>query len=243
MEIGVIVAGRTRGALAPRHGEYPDMFARLLAEALPETRLTPFWTVDGDPPPAPEAAEAWLVTGSRHGVYDDLPWIEPLKAWLRAARAARRPLIGVCFGHQIIAEAFGGAAGKHPGGWRIGRERYETRRLPAWAGAAEGPLALHALHQDQVSRAPEDATVWARGEDCEIAGLIYGDPERPEALSIQPHPEFDVAFSRDLARLLRDDAALPPETADRALESYGGATDAPRAARLFADYLRRGTGA
>lgn len=242
MKIGVIVTGRSRGALAERHGEYPDMFARLLAEALPEARLTPYWIVDGAPLPEPEAAEAWLITGSRHGVYDDLPWIAPVKRWLRAVRAARRPLIGVCFGHQIMAEAFGGAAGKHPGGWRFGRERYETFALPAWAEAARAPLALHAVHQDQVSRVPEDATVWARAEDCEVAGLLYGDPERPEALSIQPHPEFDAAFSKDLAELLRRDEVVPRELADRALAGYGGATDAARTARLFADYLRQARG-
>jgi GMP synthase-like glutamine amidotransferase len=239
MKIGVIQTGRVREALARDFGEYPPMFEAFLKPVAPEFVFETHAVVDGAPLPAPTAADGWLLTGSRHGVYDDLPWIGPLKAWLRAARSAGLPLVGVCFGHQIMAEAFGGRAVKHPGGWRLGVDSFDVAVKPGWAVGGPDRLALHSVHQDQVVEIPEDATVWARGEGCRYAGLIYGDPTDPDAISIQPHPEFGTEFARALAGHLAADGRVSPEVGARALSTIGAPVDNAAVARWIAGYFRQ----
>jgi GMP synthase-like glutamine amidotransferase len=236
MELGILQTGKIAAELTEKHGEYPGMFERLLAPALPGWRFRSYAVVDGELPPSPDACDAWLITGSRHGVYDDLPWIEPLKAFLRAARAAGRPIIGVCFGHQILAEAFGGRAEKSDRGWGVGVHDYEVLRRPGWMADAPARIAFQALHQDQVTEAPEDATLLARSGFCPVGMLAYGDPERPEAISIQLHPEFDAEVAGDILRARRG-AAIPPEATDPALETIERPVDAARFAGWVARYL------
>ena len=120
MRLGILQTGKVNEALVGRFGEYPDMFARLYRAADPTVEPRSYAVVDGQLPGTPAECDAWLITGSRHGVYDGLPWIEPLKAFLRRARADGVPIIGVCFGHQIMAEAFGGRAEKSSKGWGVG---------------------------------------------------------------------------------------------------------------------------
>lgn len=242
MKIGVIQTGRVRGELAATHGEYPEMFARLLNGDAPRFDIRTVALVDGAPLPAPDWADGWAITGSRHGVYDDIAWIEPLKAFLRAARAARRPIVGVCFGHQILAEALGGRAVKHEGGWRLGAHRFDVADA-RWTPDAPQALTLHSVHQDQVVEIPKDAAVWATAPGCRYAGLTYGDPASPDAVSIQPHPEFDAPFARALTEKLHADGRVTDAVAGPALASIGQPVDNAALGRMFGDYLARSAAA
>jgi GMP synthase-like glutamine amidotransferase len=237
VRIGVLMTGRARGDLSERYGEYARMFETLLGAAAPDFSFEIIPVVDGVLPEAPDSCDGWLVTGSKHGVYDDLPWIAPLKAFLRAARARRVPIVGVCFGHQILAEAFGGRAVKHEGGWRLGAHGFDFAPGPGWARGAEGALRLNSVHQDQVVAIPEDATVWATSPGCAYAGLIYGDPERPDAISVQPHPEFEPDFAAALIDLLDADGVVTPEIAAGARASLAPVDNAALGA-VFAAYFR-----
>ena len=220
MRLGILQTGKVNEALVERFGEYPDMFARLYRAVDPRVEPRSYAVVDGQLPGAPAECDAWLITGSRHGVYDLLPWIEPLKEFLRRTRAAGVPIIGICFGHQIMAEAFGGRAEKSNKGWGVGVQEYAMGRPPGWMRDAPGRIAVHVLHQDQVTAAPADATCLASSSFCEFAMLAYGDVEMPEAISIQSHPEFDEAFMRALVERIGGDR-IPRETADAALASLG----------------------
>jgi len=237
MKIGVIVTGHVRAALVAAHGAYPAMFDRLLNGERRRFALGVFDMTGGDAPPAPDAADGWLVTGSRHGVYDDLPWIETTKAFLRDARAAGRPMVGVCFGHQIMAEAFGGRAEKFAGGWRLGVQRYDAPPQPWAGGGTDGALRLHANHQDQVTAIPDDATVWAANAGCRFAGLAYGDPAAPDAVSIQPHPEFAPGYARALIGLLVDKGSVAPDQGAEAAATIGAPVDNARVGLMLGDYL------
>lgn len=240
MTLGILETGKVNPALVETHGLYPPMFKRLLGAADPDLEFDVVAVIDGAPLPAVDACDAWLVTGSKFGVYDPEPWIAPLKDFLRRAYAAGVPLIGVCFGHQLMADALGGRAEKFSGGWSVGRQRYElVGDAPFGAEASlDGALTLHAFHQDQVTAPPPDAKVLARSEACAYAALAYGEPAAPQAISVQAHPEFDAAYTRDLA-LLRRGVGLPEDVADRAIAELGGDVQSAEIARWMARFLKQ----
>jgi GMP synthase (glutamine-hydrolysing) len=129
MRIGILETGEVNPALRPVHGTYPEMFARLLDGHGFEFRT---WSVlNGELPRAVDEADGWLITGSRFGAYEDHAWIAPLEGFIREVAAARRPMAGICFGHQIMAQALGGAVARSDKGWGIGRQVY---RLPSRSG-------------------------------------------------------------------------------------------------------------
>lgn len=185
MLIGILQTGLAPEALAPAMGDYPDMLARLL-DGHGFTFKT-FQVVNGTFPATVHDCDGWLITGSKHGAYEDHPWIPPLEAFIRAAFDARVPVVGICFGHQIIAQAMGGKVEKFAGGWSVGPTTYdfdgETVTLNAW-------------HQDQVVQRPAGATVIASNDFCENAALLYDD----RALTIQAHPEFQPDFVEGLMK-------------------------------------------
>lgn len=201
MKIGILQTGHAPDGLRGRVGDYSDLFQGLLAGN--GFTFAVYNVVDGEFPAGADVADGWLVTGSKHGAYEDHPWIPPLEDLIRAIDAARIPMIGVCFGHQIIAQALGGKVEKYAGGWSIGRTIYET---------AEGPVALNAWHQDQVVDRPPSARVLASNGFCENAILAYGD----HIWTVQPHPEFDAGFINGLIEERGDKIAPPLLDAARA---------------------------
>ena len=238
MKIGILETGEVHPDLKARHGDYPAMFAALLGAADPALEFATVRVVAGEMPADPGQADAWLVTGSRHGVYDALPWIEPLKAFLRACVARGAPIVGVCFGHQVLAEALGGRAVKSERGWVLGVQDYEVVARAGWMADLPDRFAVRALHQDQVVRLPEAATVLARSAQCDYAALAYGDLERPFAISLQPHPEFGAAFM-DALIVLR--AGAFPTDASRAL--LAREVEAEHWARAIVAFLRQAVAA
>ena len=223
MRIGILEAGDLPEHIAAEYGDYPAMFARLLDGRGYAFRT---WAVHaGDVPEDPGEMDGWLITGSRHGVYEDHPWIPPLEAFVRRCVAENAPLVGICFGHQIMAQALGGEVVKSDRGWCIGAHVYEDLETG-------GAYCVNALHQDQVVRAPEGARLIARSDFCPIAGLSYG----PNAASWQPHPEIRPEFLERLVRARRG-KVYPEAVADGALAALGTPLDTPAMADRMARVL------
>lgn len=237
MRLGLLETGRVNPALVDQHGLYPDMFIRLLTPAAPEMAFRTYSVTEGALPEAPEECDAWLVTGSKFGAYDPEPWIPPLEDFLRRAYAAGAPIIGICFGHQILAQALGGKVVKSERGWGCGVHDY-TFTPPRWMTGARMRLTLHAMHQDQVVEAPEEARLIASSAFCPNAAFVYGDPERPRAISVQPHPEFEADFLRDLIGVRRGNG-IPEPVADAALAGLGAPVMNAETAGWLTAYLRR----
>jgi len=208
MKLAILETGRPPGDLDRQFGDYPAMFADLLGDGF---EVETFDVQAGQLPT--DGHDAVLITGSPAGVYDPLPWIEPLMEFIR--RATGRKMVGVCFGHQIMAEALGGRVEKWDKGWGAGLHRYAiTRREPWMDGDAAAQVAIPASHQDQVILQPPNTQVVAASDFTPYAGLAWTD--RP-AISFQFHPEFSPAFARALIEK-RYDVVPDPDAAMASLD-------------------------
>ena len=221
MDLAILETGRPPGDLAQTCGSYPQMFGELLG---PGFEVESFDVQAGHLPDS-AAHGAYLITGSPAGVYDPLPWIEPLLAFIREARDAK--MVGVCFGHQAMAEALGGHVEKSDKGWGAGLHRYTVVRSEPWIDTA-GTIAIPASHQDQVIVQPPNTEVVAASDFTPFASLAWTD--RP-AISFQFHPEFSPAFAKALIEK-RYDVVPDPDAAIASL-------DAPNDNSVVGGWIRR----
>lgn len=225
MKIGILQTGPVPDDLVADFGEYPDMFVTMLGQFGFDFGT---WAVlDGVFPDSIHDADAWLITGSRHGVYEDHPWLPPLRQFIRDAYAAEKPLVGICFGHQAIAQALGGEVVKFDGGWSVGPQVYHF---------PDGDKVIHAYHQDQVITPPEGAQTIAHSDFCKHAALYY--PGR--AISVQPHPEFGDAYTQALLDT-RGPGVVPDDRLAQANARMGTKLDSQDIAAMIAHFLRERT--
>lgn len=230
MKLGILKTGRPPLAAIPEFGTYPDMFIRLLG---PDTHDYRVFAVDeGELPESPTACDAYLITGASAGVYDPLPWIGEAEAFLRAAKG-KAALVGVCFGHQLMAQAFGGKVIKSPKGWGLGEQDYRVLQREPWKEDVAS-FRLPGSHQDQVVELPPGAEVVAANDFTPMGALAWRDQP---AISLQLHPEFEPAYAISLIEHRRGKPYAADE-ADRAIASYAGPDDRARVGGWINAFLR-----
>jgi len=230
LHVGLLQCGHVHPEVAADNGDYPELFADLLGHHGIELRT--YRVTEGELPASTSECQGWLVSGSANSAYEDLPWIPPLEETLRSMVDDRSPMVAVCFGHQVLAQALGGRVAKSPEGWGVGIQRYELIGVPqSWMAPATNVVKVLASHQDQVVELPQGAELRARSAHCPIAAFTVGD----SALAMQPHPEFTPAVSRGLLDRRRD--AIGPPTADAALASLAEPADRDLVATWMARFL------
>jgi len=188
--VTIIETGLVSPKNRERHGSYPQMFEQMIGAADAGVTFDTVSIPAGEPLPDAAGLEAILITGSAAGVYDGFEWIAPLEAFVRTAHQNKVPLVGICFGHQLIAQALGGTVRKSEKGWGLGRHVYDV--APDNALIEGTHIALACSHQDQVITAPPGARTILSSDFTPYAGLLYEDGS---TLSVQPHPEFSVGFA------------------------------------------------
>ncbi|MDO6583937.1 type 1 glutamine amidotransferase [Salipiger sp. 1_MG-2023] len=222
MKIGILQPGLVPDVILEEVGDYDAQFRALLAGH--GFDFETWKVVNGNFPAGPDDADGWLITGSRHGAYENHPWMAPLEELIRAIYASGKPLIGVCFGHQIIAQALGGKVEKSEQGWVVGPTLYRygdrLRLVNAW-------------HQDQVVTLPEGAEVVASSEICPYAAIHYPG----HAYTVQPHPEFRRDFAQALI-VHRAPGVVPPALVDEATAKLDMPLDSAEIGAQFATFFK-----
>lgn len=223
-------------SLDPPHievaGDYDTLFGRLLDR--PDVELVVHRADRGDLPRSPTDCDAWLVPGSRVSVYDELAWIRDLERFVGVVMERRVPLIGVCFGHQLIGRLLGAPVARSAGGWNVGALDYEVHGPLPGADLPVASLTLIASHQDQVHELPAGTRLLLSAPSCPVAGFLAGG-----LLTVQGHPEFpaELACSLYASRVER----LGADVVDTALATLDRPLDAGRIADAILAVAAGGT--
>jgi GMP synthase-like glutamine amidotransferase len=233
MKIGILLVGRASEDLVGKYGTYAEMLIALINSEEQVFEFKTFNILDDEFPKDHLECDGWIVTGSPHGVYEEHSWIPTVSQLINDIYKASLPIFGVCFGHQLIAQALGGHVEKSKKGWGLGLHTYQVNNKPDYMSNLSEEVTLNICHQDQVLRTPQGATVYAKSKFCENAGFYIKD----KVLTMQAHPEFLVDFIKALLTARRD-VTIPKEFVDPALVGLNNNSDSVES-NQFAETIRR----
>jgi len=237
MHLAILRTGQTNKAISDSFPDYPEMFARLLNRPAsdsqpPQFTFTSLAVFDGELPAHIDDFDGYIITGSAAGVYETHSWLEPLFAFIRACDAAKKPVCGICFGHQAVATALGGEVTKWPDGWGVGVRDMHAADKADWMPEIDN-FSLIYFHQDQVIKLPAGAKTIATSPFCAIGGFA----KEGHIFCLQGHPEFGVEYSAALLEVIRE--RVGNERTDSALASLTRKTDADIVASWIGAFFTR----
>jgi GMP synthase-like glutamine amidotransferase len=228
MKIGLLECDDVAGRFAHIASGYREMFAALL----PEARFAYYGAHRGQIPGSPDECEAWVCTGSKYAVYEPHDWIAGLSGFIREVAKHKTPFAGICFGHQMLAQAMGGEVAKSRQGWGVGVLPVQILSAEPWMRPPLTEVRLQHMHQDQVQRLPPGAVVLGRSAHCEVGMFRIGET----MLGIEGHPEFTADFAE---ALIRDRAkSIGADGTAAALQSVRQPNDGALIGRWIAAFLR-----
>jgi GMP synthase-like glutamine amidotransferase len=194
MNIGLLQCDHVNEQFRHIIGDYPDAFRAVFAQHAPDITLRVYDVCHGELPQSLDECDGYITTGSKYSVYDDVEWIHQLAEFVRQAHHQQKKLIGICFGHQMIAHALGGKVAKSERGWGIGIKAVELQQTKDWMQPEQQAYQLLLSHQDQVLELPAEAEILGSNDHCPVAMLMMGR----HMLGIQAHPEFTPAYAEAL---------------------------------------------
>ena len=210
------------------------MFATAFDSAGVQVEWQVYNMLENEQPKHLNEVDGYITTGARAGVYDELPWYANLVALIRAIESAKIPLVGICFGHQAIADALGGKAENSDKGWGIGIRSYHATESPAWMNPVLNEFSVPVCHQDQVVELPANSRLIASSDHCQHFMAEFSNT----SLGVQGHPEFDVEYLETLIKLREE--VLPADTSVVAQKSLGNAHNNATIIRWISNFLRVG---
>ena len=202
MHIGILKTDTVRPEWVGKYGEYPDMFKHLLNEAQDGLSFS-VWDAEAGVLPNDDEIDSvcgFIITGSKSSVYDDKQWIRDLEVLIFDLHARRKKMVGICFGHQLIADELGGRTEAATSGWGVGAHLYDIVDEHWCMAPAMRQYRVLVSHKDQVTALPEGATLLASSEFCPNAMFTIAD----HVFALQGHPEFLPGYSEDLMNMRRD---------------------------------------
>ncbi len=230
IKLGILEVGKNLPDLVPEHGTYAEWFIPLLSQASRDIDFRIFEAYKDELPSGVESCQAYLITGSASSVYGDEPWLEGLGRFVMdAARSV--PIVGICFGHQLLHQLYGGTVEKSEKGWGIGIHDYPVHERRSWMTPAANALSLVASHSDQVTRPAPNSRTLASSTFCPIAMSEFGD----NVMSIQPHPEMTRALANEVFEMRRDEQGH--DVTDAAMASMNNPIDDGVAAYWIVRFL------
>jgi GMP synthase-like glutamine amidotransferase len=232
MKLGILKTDAVRSEWVPDFGEYPDMFIGLLGQVDPDLEFRVYDVEQGEYPADIDEVDAYLITGSKSSVYDDKPWIATLMEFVRELDRRRKKLVGICFGHQLVAQALGGKTDKSPKGWGVGLHTHRFNTVPEWHDDEDLDFDILVSHQDQVVSNATGARVLAGSEFCENAVCQIGN----HILTFQGHPEFVPEYSREIMEFRRE--MIGEQTYADGVASLAVNPQRERVARWIVNFLR-----
>lgn len=184
MRAGLLVVGHVDPASVHVAGDYAELYQAVLGPFGVE--VVPYACDKGVLPASLRECDGWICSPSRLSVYDDVAWLRDVEDVLRALVREERPFVGICFGHQLLAQALGGEVRRAEVGWGVGAQDYRLLARPWFVTEDVDTITLLASHQDQVVSVPDGAVRWAEAGYCPNGGMLVGE----RAWTLQVHPEF-----------------------------------------------------
>lgn len=230
LRIGLLLCDHLDEDVIAQVGDYTELYPAVFD---PEgVELTVYEVTRGQFPERLDAHDGWIVSGSRRSTYEDEPWIHELEDLVRRIVAQRRRLVGICFGHQMTAQALGGLVEPAEVGWGVGVKAFDVVAAPAWMEPVEDFTILMS-HRDQVTRLPEGAELIASADYCPVGAYRIDD----HVFCVQGHPEFVPELSRILLAKRRE--VIGHEVADAAVDTLDDPIDSARIVGWMAEFFRR----
>lgn len=231
MKIAVLDNDIMDKAAIEQFHSYGEMLKTLFSTVSQPITMDVFKTVHGEYPSNIDDYDIFLLSGSREDAFGDAPWINTLRTFVHKLIDQHKRMIGICFGHQLIAHCLGANVGRAEIGWGLGRMSYQWQ--PAIADRVSGELSLLVCHQDQVKTVPPGATVIASSDFCPIAAYTVGD----HIICFQGHPEFTEEYVAYLANKRR--SVLGESFYKEVMSSAHKAHDGKLVAQLSVDYVSK----
>ena len=232
MKIGILNAIHPDASEVNWDGTPVDVYIRFFKSVDAPFEFVGYQVAQGEFPDSPEACDGYVITGSPRGVYDDDEWIGQLAQFIRAGYQAGKKLVGICFGHQIIAHSLGGHAEKSDKGYGFGLKQFDVTQKRPWMSDQPDHCSLYFAHQDQVMTLPPEAELLGGNAFCPTA--LYEIDNR--VLGIQGHPEFTPGIMQDIVPSIEDKMA--PDALQTALSSLNGTPDNKAVGHWIVNFLK-----